>query len=167
MESSQKFIARQRAPRVQIEYDVELDGSQKKVNIPFTMGVMADLSGASASDLPSVDERKALEFDVDNFNDRLESIAPSVTLDVPNALTGEGDLRIDLSFSHLDDFSPDALARRVAPLARLLEARTRLADLDTYLDGKAGAEQLLARALKDPDLLASLTTVPTAPETEA
>src|SRR6188768_779861 len=85
--SSQKFIARNRAPRVQIEYDVELYGAQKKVSIPFVMGVMSDLSGASAGDLPPVEERKALEIDVDNFNDRLESIRPTVSFNVPNTLT--------------------------------------------------------------------------------
>lgn len=160
MDSSQKLIARQRAPRVQIEYDVELNGAQKRVSIPFTMGVMADLSGAAAGELPAVDERKAIEFDVENFNERMESIAPTLAFDVANALTGEGQLRVDLSFRHMDDFSPEAVARNVPSLAKLLEARTRLANLDTYLDGKAGAEQLLAQALRDPSLLASLTPAP-------
>ncbi|UPG84782.1 type VI secretion system contractile sheath small subunit [Luteibacter aegosomatis] len=158
MDSSQKLIARHRAPRVQIEYDVELNGARKKVSIPFTMGVMADLSGAAADELPPIDERKAIEFDVDHFNDRMEAIAPSLAFEVPNALTGEGQLRVDMSFRHMDDFLPEAVARRVAPLARLLEARTRLANLDAYLDGKAGAERLLAQALRDPALLAGLTS---------
>ncbi|SEM92846.1 type VI secretion system protein ImpB [Luteibacter sp. UNCMF331Sha3.1] len=161
--SSQKFIARNRAPRVQIEYDVELYGAQKKVSIPFVMGVMADLSGASAVDLPPVEERKALEIDADNFNDRLESTKPSVAISVPNTLTGEGSLNVALSFSHMDDFSPSAIARHVEPLAKLLEARTQLANLGTYLDGKAGAEKLIAQALQDPALLAALaaTRAPT------
>ncbi|HXP00507.1 MAG TPA: type VI secretion system contractile sheath small subunit [Luteibacter sp.] len=156
-QSSQKFIARNRAPRVQIEYDVELYGAQKKVIIPFTMGVMADLSGASAAELPPVEERKALEIDADNFNDRLESTKPSVAISVPNTLTGEGSLSVEMSFSHLDDFSPAAIARSVEPLAKLLEARTQLANLGTYLDGKAGAEKLIAQAIQDPALLAALT----------
>ncbi|KAG9607456.1 hypothetical protein KCV01_g5080, partial [Aureobasidium melanogenum] len=163
MDSSQKFIARNRAPRVQIEYDVELGGSQKKVSIPFTMGVMADLSGANGAALPPVDERKAVEFDTDNFNDRMASIAPSLSLDVDNLLTGEGQLHVDMTFRHMDDFSPDAVARQVAPLARLLEARTRLANLGTYLDGKAAAENLLAQALQDPALLATLAPKTPAP----
>lgn len=154
--SSQKFIARNRAPRVQIEYDVELYGAQKKVSIPFVMGVMTDLSGASASDLPPVEERKALEIDVDNFNDRLESIRPTVSFNVPNTLTGEGNLAVQMRFGHLDDFSPAAIARHVEPLAKLLEARTQLANLGTYLDGKAGAEKLIAQAIQDPALLAAL-----------
>src|ERR1700754_3548578 len=105
-QSSQKFIARNRAPRVQIEYDVELYGAQKKVIIPFTMGVMAYVSGASAAELPPAEERKALEIDADNFNDRLESTKPSLAISVPNTLMGEGILSVEMSFRHLDDFSP-------------------------------------------------------------
>ncbi|UPG84802.1 type VI secretion system contractile sheath small subunit [Luteibacter aegosomatis] len=156
--NGQKFIARNRAPRVQIEYDVELYGAQKKVSIPFTMGVMADLSGANKDDLPSVEERKATEFDVDNFDARMTSIAPSVSFDVPNTLSGEGNLMVEMSFRQMDDFSPAAVARSVEPLAKLLEARMQLANLGTYLDGKAGAEKLIGQAIKDPALLASLTS---------
>ncbi|QWV01203.1 MAG: type VI secretion system contractile sheath small subunit, partial [Xanthomonas citri pv. citri] len=148
MASSQKFIARNRAPRVQIEYDVEVYGAQKKVQIPFVMGVMSDLSGANAGELPSLDERKALEIDVDNFDSRLQSMGPRAQFKVPNTLTGEGELAVDITFESMDDFSPAAIARKVAPLAKLLEARTQLANLDTYMDGKAGAEQLIANAIR-------------------
>ena len=88
--SSQKFIARNRAPRVQIEYDVEIYGAQKKINLPFVMGVMADLSGNPKDPLPGVDQRKFLEIDVDNFDDRLKSMKPRVAFQVPNKLTGQG-----------------------------------------------------------------------------
>ncbi|OOW82620.1 hypothetical protein Xclt_12970 [Xanthomonas axonopodis pv. clitoriae] len=158
MASSQKFIARNRAPRVQIEYDVEIYGAQKKVQIPFVMGVMSDLSGANAGELPSLDERKALEIDVDNFDSRLQSMGPRAQFKVPNTLTGEGELAVDITFESMDDFSPAAIARKVAPLAKLLEARTQLANLDTYMDGKAGAEQLIANAIRDPALLQSLVS---------
>ncbi|MGD6457973.1 type VI secretion system contractile sheath small subunit [Xanthomonas citri pv. citri] len=158
MASSQKFIARNRAPRVQIEYDVEVYGAQKKVQIPFVMGVMSDLSGANAGELPSLDERKALEIDVDNFDSRLQSMGPRAQFKVPNTLTGEGELAVDITFESMDDFSPAAIARKVAPLAKLLEARTQLANLDTYMDGKAGAEQLIANAIRDPALLQSLVS---------
>lgn len=158
--SSQKFIARNRAPRVQIEYDVELYGAQKKVSIPFTMGVMADLSGTNRDELPGVDERKAVEFDVENFDARMAAIAPAVSFQIPNTLTGEGQLAIDLSFRQMGDFSPAAVARGIEPLARLLEARMQLANLSTYLDGKAGAEKLIAQAIKDPALLASIVAAP-------
>lgn len=159
-QSSQKFIARNRAPRVQIEYDVELFGAQKKVQVPFVMGVMSDLSGANNAELPGVEERKALEIDVDNFDSRLHAMKPRVTFAVPNTLTGEGNLSVDVTFESMDDFSPAAVARRVAPIAKLLEARTQLANLSTYMDGKAGAEKLIADAIRDPALLQSLTSAP-------
>ena len=159
-QSSQKFIGRNRAPRVQIEYDVELYGAQKKVQIPFVMGVMSDLSGANAAELPPIEERKALEVDVDNFDSRMQSMKPRVNFTVPNSLTDEGSLEIDIAFEGIDDFSPAAVARKVNALAKLLEARTQLANLSTYLDGKAGAEKLIAQAIKDPALLQSLTAAP-------
>ena len=114
-ESSQKFIARNRAPRVQIEYDVEVYGAEKKVQLPFVMGVMADLSGKQEEALPPVSERKMLEIDVDNFDDRLKSMKPRVAFQVPNTLTGDGNLSVDLSFESMDDFTPAAVARRPAP----------------------------------------------------
>ncbi|MGF1526000.1 MAG: type VI secretion system contractile sheath small subunit [Candidatus Competibacterales bacterium] len=158
--SSQKFIGRNRAPRVQIEYDVEVYGSEKKVQLPFVMGVMSDLSGNPAEALPGVGERKFLEIDVDNFDERLKSMKPRVAFRVPNTLTGEGELSVDVSFDSMDDFSPAAVARKVEPLRKLLEARTQLANLMSYMDGKAGAEDLIAKALKDPALLQSLAEAP-------
>lgn len=159
-QSSQKFIARNRAPRVQIEYDVELYGAQKKVQLPFVMGVMADLSGNPAEALPGVGERKFLEIDVDNFNDRLKAMKPRVAMQVPNTLTGEGNLSVDITFESMDDFSPAAIARKVEPLRELLEARTQLANLLTYMDGKSGAEELIQNALNNPALLQSLASAP-------
>ena len=160
MGSSQKFIARNRAPRVQIEYDVELYGAEKKVQLPFVMGVMADLSGKPAEALPPVDKRKALEIDVDNFDDRLKAMKPRVAFRVPNTLTGEGDLSVDISFESMDDFSPAAVARNVEPLRKLLEARTQLSNLLTYMDGKSGAEELISKVLADPALLQALVAAP-------
>ena len=157
-QSSQKFIARNRAPRVQIEYDVEVYGAQKKVQVPFVMGVMSDLSGSNNSELPGVEERKALEIDVDNFDGRLHSMKPRVTFAVPNTLTGEGSLSVDITFESMDDFSPAAVARKVESVGKLLEARKQLANLSTYMDGKAGAEQLIAQAMNDPALLQSLVS---------
>ena len=162
--SSQKFIARNRAPRVQIEYDVEIYGAEKKVQLPFVMGVMADLSGKPAEALPPVADRKFLEIDVDNFDDRLKSMKPRVAFQVPNTLTGEGSLNVDLTFESMDDFSPAAVARKVDALGKLLQTRTQLANLITYMDGKTGAEELLAKALKDPSLLQSLSSAAKADE---
>lgn len=158
--SSQKFVARNRAPRVQIEYDVEVYGAQKKVQLPFVMGVMSDLSGKPAEPLAPVAERKFLEIDVDNFDDRMKAMKPRVAFPVPNTLTGEGNLSVDLTFESMDDFSPAAVARKVEPLRKLLEARTQLSNLLTYMDGKTGAEELIAKALKDPALLQSLASAP-------
>lgn len=159
-ESSQKFIARNRAPRVQIEYDVELYGAQKKVQLPFVMGVLADLSGNPAEPLPEVKDRKMLEVDVDNFNERLKSMKPRVSFQVPNTLTGEGNLMVDITFESMDDFSPAAVARKVDGVNKLLEARTQLANLITYMDGKSGAEQLIAKVINDPTLLQALASAP-------
>src|SRR3712207_4209505 len=121
--SSQKFIARNRAPRVQIEYDVEIYGAEKKVQLPFVMGVLADLMGQPADAPPPLSERKFLEIDADNFDDRLKAMKPRVAFRVTNALTGEGELPVDITFESMDDFLPDAIARKVEPLRHLLEAR--------------------------------------------
>jgi type VI secretion system protein ImpB len=157
MGSSQKFIARNRAPRVQIEYDVELYGAQKKVQLPFVMGVMSDLSGKPTEPLPPVADRKFLEIDVDNFDARMKSMKPRVSFQVENTLTGEGNLPVDITFESMDDFSPAAVARKVDGLNKLLEARTQLSNLITYMDGKTGAEELIAKVLADPALLSSLS----------
>jgi len=160
--SSQKFIARNRAPRVQIEYDVEVYGAEKKIQLPFVMGVMADLSGKPAEALPDVADRKFLEIDVDNFDDRLKSMKPRVAFQVPNTLTGEGNLSVDITFESMEDFSPAAVARKVDALRKLLDTRTQLANLLTYMDGKSGAEELIAKVLKDPTLLQALASAPRA-----
>lgn len=167
MASSQKFIARNRAPRVQIEYDVELYGAEKSVQLPFVMGVMSDLSGKSEEPLPAVADRKFLEIDVDNFDDRMRAMKPRAAFSVPNTLTGEGNLSVDLTFESMDEFSPAAIAQKVEPLKKLLQARTQLANLTTYMDGKAGAETLMADIIQDPSLLKALAAAPAkASETE-
>jgi len=159
-DQGQKFIGRNRAPRVQIEYDVEVYGSEKKVQLPFIMGVMADLAGKSNTPLPSVAERKFLEVDVDNFNDRMRAMRPRVAFTVPNTLTGEGNIAVDLTFESMDDFTPDAIARKVEPLRKLLETREQLSHLLTYMDGKDNAEQLLNRLLGDKALQETLASAP-------
>jgi type VI secretion system protein ImpB len=158
--SGQKFVARNRAPRVQIEYDVEVYGADRKVQLPFVMGVMADLAGKSAEPLPEVAERKFLDIDVDNFDDRMKSVKPRVAFQVPNTLTSNGDLNIDITFESIDDFSPAVVARKVEALNKLLEARTQLANLLTYMDGKTGAEELIGQVLNDPALLNALAATP-------
>jgi type VI secretion system protein ImpB len=158
--SGQKFISRNRAPRVQIEYDVELYGSEKKVQIPFVMGVMSDLSGKPKEELPPVSDRKFLEIDIDNFDERLKAIQPRVAFAVENTLTGEGNIAVDITFESMDDFKPGAIATKVEPLRQLLQARTELNNLLSYMDGKVGAENLLTQILNDPTLLKSLASAP-------
>jgi type VI secretion system protein ImpB len=158
--SAQKFIQRNRAPRVQIEYDVELYGAEKKVQLPFVMGVMSDLSGNPKEPLSPVADRKFVEISVDNFDDRLKAMKPRVAFQVPNTLTGEGNISVDLSFESMDDFSPAAIARKVGALNQLLQARNQLANLVTYMDGRTGAEDLVANLLKDPALLQALAAAP-------
>jgi type VI secretion system protein ImpB len=158
--SSQKFIARNRAPRVQIEYEVEVYGSQKKIELPFVMGVMADLSGKPADPLQPVADRKFLEIDIDNFDDRLKAAKPRVAFRVANTLTGEGNISVDLTFESMDDFSPGAVARKVESLNKLLTARNQLSNLITYMDGKVGAEEVVKKLLGDSALLNALASMP-------
>ena len=165
--SSQKFIARNRAPRVQIEYDVELYGAEKKVQLPFVMGVLSDLSGKPTEPLAPVADRKFLEVDVDNFDSRMKAMKPRVAFQVPNTLTGEGNLSVDITFDNMDDFTPGAVAKKVDSLNKLLEARQQLSNLVTYMDGKTGAEELLAKVMADPALLATLSTAAKPDDTPA
>ncbi len=158
--SGQKFIARNRPPRVQIEYDVELYGSEQKIQLPFVMGVMSDLAGKSQDALPEVSARNFMEIDIDNFDERMKSIQPRVAFQVENTLTHDGTLHVELSFEKMEDFQPDSIAKRVEPLTKLLEARTELANLLSYMDGKSGAEQLIADILQNPTLLKSLAKAP-------
>jgi type VI secretion system protein ImpB len=130
------------------------------VNLPFVMGVMADLSGKPAEALAPVADRKFLDIDVDNFDDRLKSMKPRVAFNVPNKLTGDGNVAVDITFESMADFSPAAVAQKVEPLRKLLEARTQLANLLTYMDGKSGAEQLMGKIMNDPELLKSLGSAP-------
>ena len=154
--SGQKFIARNRAPRVQIEYDVELYGSEKKIELPFVMGVMADLVGKPVEPLPELADRKFLEIDVDNFDERMKALKPRVAFNVQNTLTGEGNLNVELEFESMEDFSPAAVAKKVEPLNELLQARTELSNLLSYMDGKTGAEELIGKVLGDSELLKGL-----------
>ncbi len=164
--ASQKFIGRNRPHRVQIEYDVEVYGSEKKVQLPFVVGVMADLSGKPAEPLPLVEQRKFLEVDIDNFDERMKAIKPRVAFQVPNTLTGEGNMPVEMTFDKMDDFSPAAVAKNVEPLNKLLTARQQLANLIAYMDGKSGAEDVLQKLLADPALLQAVANTPRPAEEE-
>jgi len=157
-ESKAKFIGRNRAPRVQIEYDLETAGGEKAIQLPFVMGVMSDLSGNPEESLPDVADRKFLDIDVDDFDDRLKAMKPRVAFTVPNTVTGEGNLAVDITFENMDDFSPAAIAKKVGALRELLEARQKLSSLLTYMDGKSGTYPLIERMLKNPELMESLAS---------
>ncbi|WP_420382728.1 type VI secretion system contractile sheath small subunit [Novosphingobium sp.] len=151
--SGQRFIKENRAPRVHIEYEVETFGSLQKVELPFVMGVLSDLSGKSHVEKKALGERDFVEFDMDNFDQRMAAIAPRAAFNVDNTLSGDGKMSVDLNFKTIDDFSPGAVAKNVPALASLLEQRQQLNDLMLYMDGKDGAQELLDKLLKDPDLM--------------
>ena len=161
VKSGQRFIKENRAPRVHIEYEVETYGSRQKIELPFVMGVMSDLSGKSHVEKKTLDKRDFVEFDMDNFDQRMEAIAPRAAFNVDNSLSGEGKLSVDLTFKSIEDFSPGRVARSIPALAKLLEARQQLNDLLLYMDGKDGAQELLDKLLKDPALLEALSAAKT------
>jgi type VI secretion system protein ImpB len=146
----QKFIGESRAPRVQIEYDVELYGSQKKVELPFVAGVMADLSGDNTDGLGAIEDRSFVDFDPDTFDTRMAEIQPTTNFYVANDLTQDGTLiDVNLAFKSMSDFDPAEVVKRIPELAVLLEARNQLKELITYMDGKAAAEDVIQQLLKD------------------
>lgn len=156
IKSGQRFIRENRAPRVHIEYEVETYGSRQKVELPFVMGVMSDLSGKSQVEKKTADQRDFVDFDMDNFDQRMDAIAPRAAFNVDNTLSGDGKMAVDLTFRSINDFTPGEIARKVEPLAKLLEARSQLEDLLTYMDGKNGAQELLDQWLSDPEKLKAL-----------
>lgn len=157
--SGQKFIKRNRPPRVHITYQ-DPTNAEEKIELPFVMGILADLSGnAPGVEKKEFASRKFLDIDMDNFDDRMKNgIAPGVAFRVDNKLGGEtGEkLAVQLRFEKMADFSPAKVAEQVPPLAKLLAARTQLANLLRYMDGKDGAEKQLRKLLQDPQLMAAL-----------
>jgi len=157
--SGQRFIARNRKPRVHITYEDPYN-SDKKVELPFVMGVMADLSGnASEVEKPEMEKRKFLDFDMDNFDKRMSAIEPTIAFRVPNKLgasEGGEQLSVKLKFSKMEEFSPAPIARQIPATRKLLEAREQLANLLRYMDGRVEAEETLRKLLKDPDLMTAL-----------
>ena len=158
IKSGQRFIRENRKPRVHIEYEVETYGARQKIELPFVMGVISDLSGKSLKDKKAAESREFIDVDMDNFDQRMEAIAPRVAFAVDNTLNGEGKIAVDMTFNSMNDFSPGEIARKIEPLAKLLEARTQLEDLLSYMDGKHGAQDLLDRVLRDPALLQAISS---------
>ena len=126
---------------------MEIYGSEKKIELPFVMGVLADLSGKPVEPLPGVDERKFLEIDIDNFDERMKAIAPRVAFSVPNTLTGEGHVMVDITFESMGDFSPAAVANKVDALKQLLDARTHLVKPNLQWEARFRLLRLAGHAL--------------------
>lgn len=157
-DSGQKFIKRNRAPRVHITYEDPYD-SEKLIELPFVMGVLADLSGNSPGvEKAEVGQRKFMDIDMDKFDASMAAIAPGASFRVENKLSETGDekMQVNLQFNKMDDFKPAEIARQVPALAKLLEARQQLKNLQLYMDGKADAENKLKELLNDPQLMAAL-----------
>lgn len=158
-DSGQKFIKRNRPPRVQIAYEDPYD-AEKLVELPFIMGVMSDLSGNNAgSEKPDFAERDFMDIDMDNFDARMSKIEPGVQFHAKNRLSDDEDskMSVNLRFKKMSDMEPAAIARQVPELAKLLEMREQLSNLMRYMDGKVAAEDKLQELLKDPALMAALS----------
>src|SRR3984893_15740594 len=168
-ESGQKFIRRNRPPRVHITYENPAN-AEEKVEIPFVMGVLSDLSG----NMPGVEkediaQRKFLDFDMDNLDARMSAIQPGVSFRVDNRLSDESGekMGVQLRFNKMADFEPAAVARQAPAVGKLLEARQQLANLQPYMDGKVAAEESLRKLLADPHLMAALKDRTSEPSGEA
>jgi type VI secretion system protein ImpB len=155
-DSLQKWVGRNRPPRVQITYDVETGGASEKKELPLVVGVMADLSGQPVSPLPRLKERRFVEIDRDNFNSVMNKISPRLDLSVPDTLKGEGNIKVELNFTEFSHFHPEAIIAQVPRLAKLLEARQQLRDLLAKWDGNDELDELLESILQSTEGLQSI-----------
>jgi type VI secretion system protein ImpB len=156
-ESLQHTLDRVRAPRVQITYDVEIGDSIEMKEIPFVVGVLGDFSGKPDEPLPKLKDRKFIEIDRDNFNKVLEGMKPRVAYRVDNKLTNDGSqIAVDLRFKSMDDFHPERVAEQIDPLRKLVEARKRLSDLLSKLDGNDKLDEILQDVISSTDSLKKL-----------
>ena len=155
-DSLQKWVGRNRPPRVQITYDVEIGNAFEKKELPLVVGLMADLSGQPETPLPKFKERRFVEIDRDNFNDVMTKIAPRLDISVPDTLKGEGNLKVELHFNQIDQFEPESIVNQIPRLARLLEARQQLRDLLGKLDGNDELDALLENILQNTEDLKQL-----------
>ena len=151
--SLQKWVGRNRPPRVQITYDVEIGDAIEKRELPMVVGLLADLSGQPAEPLPKLKERRLVEIDRDNFDEIMSKIAPRLDLSVPDTMKGEGNLKVELNFAKFSDFHPEAIVQKVPRLAKLLEARQQLRDLLAKLDGNDELDLMLERIVQNSEEL--------------
>lgn len=157
-DSLQKWVGRNRPPRVQITYDVEIGDAVEKKELPMVVGLLADLSGHPATPLPKLKDRRLVEIDRDNFNEIMGKISPRLDLSVADTMKGEGNLKIELNFKEYDDFHPEAIVKQVPRLAKLLEARQQLRDLLAKLDGNDELDSLLENIVANTEDLKKLQT---------
>ena len=155
-DSLQKWVGRNRPPRVQITYDVEIGNAFEKKELPLVVGLMADLSGQPENPLPKFKERRFVEIDRDNFNNVMTKIAPRLDISVPDTLKGEGNLKVELHFNQIDQFEPESIVNQIPRLARFLEARQQLRDLLGKLDGNDELDALLENILQNTEDLKQL-----------
>ncbi len=158
-ESIHRKLERVRPPRVHISYDVEVGDAIEMRELPFVMGVLADLSGQPEQELPRLKDRKFVEVTPDNFDDVLKSMKPHLSFKVDNKLSDSPEatkIGVDLRFESMDDFSPERVAQQVDPLARLLELRQQLADLRGSLQGNDKLDEILQATLNDASKLEQL-----------
>jgi type VI secretion system protein ImpB len=147
-ESTQHRLDRVRPPRVQITYDVEIGNAIEMKELPFVVGIMADLSGMPSEALPKMKERKFVEIDGDNFNEIMSSIEPRLVLRVKNRLSNDdSEMSAELFFKNMDDFGPVSVVKQIPALAKLFEARAHLKDLLTKLDGNDALDSLLKEVI--------------------
>ncbi|HFX1259839.1 TPA: type VI secretion system contractile sheath small subunit [Pseudomonas aeruginosa] len=165
-ESTQHKLDRVRPPRVQITYDVEIGNAIEKKELPLVVGILADLSGKPDTPPAKLVERRFVDINRDNFNEILSSISPRATLQVDNTISGDDSkLNVELRFNHIEDFDPVNLVKQVVPLRRLFEARQRLRDLLTKLDGNDDLDQLLQDVVANTEGLQEIKAA--RPEAEA
>lgn len=159
-ESTQKKLSRIRPPRVQITYDVEIGDAIQMKELPFVVGILADLSGKPVEALPRLKDRKFVEIDRDNFDGVLAASAPRLALRVDDKLSGDGKnkLNVELAFRTIDDFNPVNVVKQIEPLCKMFEARQRLMDLLAKLDGNDSLDALLQEIVDNPESQKALKT---------
>jgi type VI secretion system protein ImpB len=167
-ESLQKKIGRVRPPRVQITYDVETGGAIEKKELPFVVGVLADLSGQPDKPLPAIKDRKFVEIDRDNFDQVLAKMTPRLAFKVDNKLSDD-DTKIgcEIKFSNMEDFEPQNVVEQIEPLRKLIELRRKLSNLRSSLYGNDKLEKMLQQILNDDQELNKLRTEVGLPEPDA
>lgn len=156
-ESVQKRLQKVRPPRVQLTYDVEKGDAIEQKEIPFVVGVLGDFTGKPEEPLAKIKDRKFVNVDMDNFDEVMEGMAPRAVYRVPNKLSDDGgEFAVELKFKSIDDFRPESVVEQVEPLRKLLEARTKLADLRNKLAGNDKLEDLLSDVLNNTEQLKKL-----------